>query len=55
MSKSKGNVVDPLEVVDSCTLDVLLKKLDDSNLPVTEIKRAKNLKKKDFQVNRELV
>lgn len=48
MSKSKGNVVDPLEVVDSCTLDVLLKKLDDSNLPVTEIKRAKNLKKKDF-------
>ena len=48
MSKSKGNVVDPLEVVDSCTLDVLLRKLDDSNLPVAEIKRAKNLKKKDF-------
>lgn len=24
MSKSKGNVIDPLEVMDSCTLDVLL-------------------------------
>ena len=48
MSKSKGNVIDPLEVMDSCALDVLLKKLEDSNLPVSEIKRAKNLKKKDF-------
>ena len=48
MSKSKGNVIDPLEVMDSCALDVLLKKLDESNLPASEIKRAKNLKKKDF-------
>ena len=24
MSKSKGNVIDPLEVMDSCNLDVLL-------------------------------
>jgi valyl-tRNA synthetase len=24
MSKSKGNVIDPLEVMDSCTLDTLL-------------------------------
>jgi valyl-tRNA synthetase len=24
MSKSKGNVIDPLEVMDSCELDVLL-------------------------------
>lgn len=24
MSKSKGNVIDPLEVMDSCTLEVLI-------------------------------
>jgi valyl-tRNA synthetase len=24
MSKSKGNVIDPLEVMDSCTLQMLL-------------------------------
>lgn len=33
MSKSKGNVIDPLEVMDGCELDVLIKKLDESNLP----------------------
>ena len=33
MSKSKGNVIDPLEVLDSCDLDTLLKKLYESNLP----------------------
>jgi valyl-tRNA synthetase len=32
MSKSKGNVIDPLEVMDSCKLDVLLQKLKESNL-----------------------
>ena len=40
MSKSKGNVIDPLEVMDSCTLDVLLQKLYDSNLPESEIKKT---------------
>ena len=40
MSKSKGNVIDPLEVLDSCTLDVLLKKIQESNLPESEIAKA---------------
>mmetsp|Transcript_33945 Transcript_33945/g.25019 ORF Transcript_33945/g.25019 Transcript_33945/m.25019 type:complete len:326 (-) Transcript_33945:1134-2111(-) len=33
MSKSKGNVIDPLEVMDGCSLEALLQKLYDSNLP----------------------
>ena len=37
MSKSKGNVIDPLEVMDSCSLQVLLQKLYDSNLPENEV------------------
>lgn len=48
MSKSKGNVVDPLEVMDGCDLTVLLEKLKNSNLPANEIKRAENIKKKEF-------
>ena len=48
MSKSKGNVIDPLEVMDSCTLDVLLQKLYDSNLPEVEVKKAVIAKSKDF-------
>ena len=48
MSKSKGNVIDPLEVMDSCTLDVLLQKLTDSNLPESEVKKAIVAKSKDF-------
>jgi len=48
MSKSKGNVIDPLEVMDSCELEVLLQKLYDSNLPESEIKKAIVQKKKDF-------
>jgi valyl-tRNA synthetase len=48
MSKSKGNVIDPLEVMDSCTLDVLLQKLTDSNLPESEVRKAKVAKTKDF-------
>lgn len=37
MSKSKGNVIDPLEVMDSCDLEVLLQKLRDSNLSKEEV------------------
>jgi valyl-tRNA synthetase len=48
MSKSKGNVIDPLEVIDSCTLDVLLQKLYDSNLPESEIKKTATQKSKEF-------
>ena len=48
MSKSKGNVIDPLEVMDSCTLDVLLQKLYDSNLPESEIKKTVLQKTKEF-------
>lgn len=33
MSKSKGNVIDPLEVLDGCDLETLLQKLHTSNLP----------------------
>lgn len=48
MSKSKGNVIDPLEVMDSCTLEALLGKLYESNLPESEIKEAEAEKKKKF-------
>ena len=48
MSKSKGNVIDPLEVMDGCTLDALISKITDSNLPEGEIKEATIEKKKKF-------
>jgi len=48
MSKSKGNVIDPLEVMDSCNLDVLLKKLYESNLSEKEVKKNVVQKQKDF-------
>jgi valyl-tRNA synthetase len=48
MSKSKGNVIDPLEVMDGCTLDALNAKITDSNLPESEIKEATVEKKKKF-------
>jgi len=48
MSKSKGNVIDPLEVMDSCKLEVLLKKLYDSNLSEAEIKKGVASRQKDF-------
>lgn len=48
MSKSKGNVIDPLEVMDSCSLEQLLQKLYDSNLQESEIKESVVEKKKKF-------
>ena len=36
MSKSRGNVVDPLEIIDGTTLDNLLAKIRNSNLPKAE-------------------
>lgn len=48
MSKSKGNVIDPLEVMDGCTLEALMSKLYESNLPESEVKEAEVEKKKKF-------
>lgn len=41
MSKSLGNVIDPLEVIYGCTLESLQQRLDAGNLPIKEIERAK--------------
>ena len=48
MSKSKGNVIDPLEIINGCTIDALLQKVKESNLPQKEIDRCFNLRKKEF-------
>ena len=37
MSKSLGNVIDPLEVINGCTLEDLLAKISEGNLPVKEV------------------
>jgi len=41
MSKSLGNVIDPLEVIDGCTLATLIERLESGNLPLKEVERAK--------------
>lgn len=41
MSKSLGNVIDPLEVINGCSLEALHSKLDGGNLPSKEIVKAK--------------
>lgn len=48
MSKSLGNVIDPLEVISGCTLDTLLSKLNEGNLPPKEVARAKKDQQADF-------
>ena len=42
MSKSLGNVIDPLEVIHGCSLDTLQGRLMGGNLPEKELERAKN-------------
>lgn len=37
MSKSLGNVIDPLDVINGTTLDQMLTKLNDSNLSLNEL------------------
>lgn len=37
MSKALGNVIDPLEVINGCSLEDLLRKIDEGNLPVKEV------------------
>ena len=48
MSKSLGNVIDPLEVIHGCSLSHLLKKLEDGNLPKKEILKAQQDQSADF-------
>jgi valyl-tRNA synthetase len=48
MSKSLGNVVDPLEVINGMSLDGLLKRLEEGNLDRNELNIARDGKKKDF-------
>mmetsp|Transcript_27716 Transcript_27716/g.42415 ORF Transcript_27716/g.42415 Transcript_27716/m.42415 type:complete len:947 (+) Transcript_27716:1-2841(+) len=48
MSKSLGNVIDPLEVINGCALDSLLSKLDGGNLPPKEVAKAKKDQAADF-------
>jgi valyl-tRNA synthetase len=48
MSKSLGNIIDPLEVIYGCTIESLHKKLESGNLPKKEIERAKKDQSADF-------
>lgn len=48
MSKSLGNVIDPLDVIEGVTLEVLSKRLEEGNLDPNEIQKAKEGQKKDF-------
>ena len=48
MSKSLGNVIDPIDVINGISLDALHEKLMTGNLDPKEIKRAKASQKEDF-------
>ena len=48
MSKSKANVVDPLDIMDGCNLDSIVQKIKHSTLSDKEIKEAIVDKKKKF-------
>eukprot|EP00898_Chlorokybus_atmophyticus_P007302 jgi/Chlat1/7573/Chrsp63S07062 len=48
MSKSLGNVIDPLEVIEGVSLEELHAKLEQGNLEEKEVERAKAAQKEDF-------
>lgn len=48
MSKSLGNVIDPLEVIHGCTLKTLMDKLEGGNLAQAEVTRAQQQMTADF-------
>ena len=48
MSKSLGNVIDPLDVIQGVSLELLHAKLYEGNLDEKEISKAKAGQKKDF-------
>lgn len=48
MSKSQGNVIDPLEVINGAPLEVLLEKIRESNLSAHAIEKGIEGKKKEF-------
>ncbi|KAI3845363.1 hypothetical protein MKX03_017952 [Papaver bracteatum] len=49
MSKSLGNVIDPLEVINGATLENLHKRLEEGNLDPNELVVAKEGQEKDFR------
>lgn len=48
MSKSLGNVVDPLEVINGISLEGLIEKIHQGNLPANEVNKSIEEKKKEF-------
>jgi valyl-tRNA synthetase len=48
MSKSLGNVIDPLDVIEGITLELLQERLEKGNLDAKEVEKAKAGQKKDF-------
>jgi len=48
MSKSLGNVIDPLEVIEGVSLEVLCEKLTSGNLPAAEVKKGEEMNRKEY-------
>lgn len=48
MSKSLGNVIDPLQVINGAQLEELLQAIRDGNLPKNELERSLKEKQKEF-------